>query len=81
MKLLYEYWDTVTIRALALPNICLPVGGQYINVAIEQNLCLQSLDLADRTDSSNKEIDLLIGAHFYWKLVTGEMKKIKDVSN
>ena len=75
LQLLYENRDTVAIRALALPNICLTVGGQYMNVAIEQNLCLQSLDLADRGDSSNKEINLLIGAAFYWKLVNGEKKK------
>ena len=61
LKSIYDNRDTVTIRALALPNIYLPVGGQYIDVAIEQNPCLQSLNLADRGDSSNKEIDLLIG--------------------
>ena len=73
LQLLYDNRDNVTICALALPNICLPVGGQYMNVAIEQNTCLQSLGLADRGD-------LLIGADFYWKLVNGEKKKIKDVS-
>ena len=71
--------DTVTIRALALPNICLLVGSQYIDVGIGQNPCLQSVNLADRGDSSNKEIDLLIGADFYWKLVNGETKRIKDI--
>ena len=38
------------------------------------------MSLADRGDSSNKEIDLLIGADFYWKLVNGETQKIKDAS-
>ena len=33
LQLLYENRDTVAIRALALPNICLTVGGQYMNVA------------------------------------------------
>ena len=56
--------DTVTICALALPNIRLPVDGQYIDVAIEQNPGLQSLNLAVRGDSSNKEIDLLIDGDF-----------------
>ena len=77
LQSLYDNRDTVTIRALALPNICLAVGGQYIDVAIEQNPCLQSLNLADRGDSSNKEIDLSIGADIYWKLVNGETKKLK----
>ena len=80
LQSLYENRDTVIICALALPNVCLPVGGQYIDVAIEQNPCLESLSLADRGDSSNKEIDLLIGADFYWKLVNGETQKIKDAS-
>ena len=62
-----------------MPNICLLVGSQYIDVGIEQNSCLQSVNLADRGDSSNKEIDLLIGADFYWKLVNDETKRIKDV--
>ena len=62
-----------------MPNICLLVGGKYIDVAIKQNPCLHSLNLADRGDSSNKEIDLLIGADFHWKLVNGETYKIKDV--
>ena len=64
LQSLYDNRDTVTICALALPNICLPVGGQYIDVAVEQNPCLQSLNLADRGDFSNKEINLLIGADF-----------------
>ena len=73
---LYNNKDTV-ICALVLPNIYLPVGGKHIGVAIACNLCLQSLKLAHRDDSANKEIDLLIGADFYWKLVNGETKKIK----
>ena len=35
LQSLYENRDTVIICALALPNVCLPVGGQYIDVAIE----------------------------------------------
>ena len=31
----YNNRDAVIICALALPNICLPVGGQFIDVAIE----------------------------------------------
>ena len=69
----------IYIRALALPNICLPVGGQFIDVAVTQNPSLQSINLADRGISHNKEIDLLIGADFYWQLVNGETKRIKDV--
>ena len=38
------------------------------------------MNLADGGDSSNKEINLLISADFYWKLVNGETKKIKDIS-
>ena len=60
---LYNNRDTV-IHGLVLPNICLPVCGQYIDVAIVQNQCLQSLNLAHRDDSPNKEINLLISADF-----------------
>ena len=75
LQLLYDNRDTITIRALALPNICLPVGGQYINVAIEK----KSLNLVDWGHSSNEEIDLLTCVDFYWKLVNGETEKIKEV--
>ena len=60
----YKNRDNGTIRALALLNICLPVVGQYIDVAIKPNPYLQSLNLADRGDSFNKEKDLLIGSIF-----------------
>ena len=62
--LFYSLHNTV-ICALALPNICLSVGGKYADIAIARNPCLQSLKLADRDDSPNKEINLLIGTDFY----------------
>ena len=75
LQSLYDNRDTIKICALALPNIYLPVGGQYINVAIEK----KSLNLVDIGDSSNEKIDLLTCVDFYWKLVNGETEKIKDV--
>ena len=75
LQSLYDNRDTIKIFALALPNIYLPVGGQYINVAIEKKY----LNLVDIGDSSNEKIDLLTCVDFYWKLVNGETEKIKDV--
>ena len=64
-----------------MPSICLPVSRQRTIVQIGQNLCFQSVNLANEADFFNKEIDLLIGADFNYKLVKRDTKKkkIKDV--
>lgn len=51
------------------------MNRQRIVVEIGQNLCFQSVNLANEADFFNKEIDLLIGADFYCKLVKRNTKK------
>ena len=62
-----------------MPSICLPVSRQRTIVQIGQNLCFQSVNLANEADFFNKEIDLLIGADFYCKLVKRDTKKKKKL--
>ena len=54
----------------------LPIGGQSIDLALTRNISLRLLNLGDKDNSSNKNIDLLIGADYYWKIANVETKKI-----
>ena len=56
-----------------VPKICAPVACQSIELAQATYEHLIELDLADKTDGcSSLHIDVLIGADFYWKFVTGQ---------
>ena len=63
----------VYVKALSVPDICGSICGQYVDLAIKQHPFLETLTLADTCGRGN--IDLLIGADFYWSLVSGEVKK------
>ena len=54
----------------------LPIGGQSIDLALTRNISLRLLNLGDKDNSSNKNIDLLIGADYYRKIANVETKKI-----
>ena len=62
---------SIYVKALAGPKICEPIRDQRIKSAVEQHEFLRNLKLAGHGDKSNKEIDLLIGAYIYWKIVNG----------
>ena len=50
--------------------ICSPISNQVVDVAVEKYPHLQGLTLADEVDSSHDaEIDILIGADYYWNFV------------
>lgn len=58
MELLY-------VNAYSVPTICNPLSNQAVH--------LQDLKLADNLDArSEVEIDVLIGADYYWNFFTGE---------
>ena len=64
----------VYVTAYVVPTICSPISNQSIDLHQHQYSHLQSLKLADEiTHSSDLHIDLLIGADYYWSLVTGEV--------
>ena len=60
------------IRAVSFPTICSPVSS-VINVQNYPHL--QELDQADfdKSGTCNNNIDFLIGADFYWRIVTGDV--------
>ena len=62
----------VYMRGFAMPFICSPLSGQRIDVVRKQFPILKGLDLADK-GSEGSEIDMLIGADFYWHVLEGEM--------
>jgi hypothetical protein len=63
--------ERVYVTAYVVPTICSPITNQSIDLHEHQHSHLQSFKLADDiTHSSN---DLLIGAYYYWLLVTGEV--------
>ena len=67
--------SSMYMKALAIPSICAPISGQNLKLAMEQNEFLNNLNLADNGDNTKCEIDLLIGANVYWKVVNGNLKK------
>ena len=56
--------------------VCEPLIGQPMDVCINQNPYLTSLELADWADQGSRlEVDVLIGSDYYWDLVTGAVSK------
>ena len=52
--------------------ICEPLTGQRINECIELNPQLVGLELADLAEQGSRlEVDILVGADYSWRLVTG----------
>ena len=67
--------SSIYVKALAIPSICAPISRQNLRSAVEQNDFLGNLNLADNGDNNDREIDVLIGADVYWKVVSGNIKK------
>ena len=65
--------STMELCLLPMPYICGPISGTPLEVCKEKYEHLRELDLADTVPEGEPE--LLIGADYCWKLVTGE--KIK----
>jgi hypothetical protein len=75
------YRERVYVTAYVVPTICSHVSNQSINLHQYQYSHLQSLNLADDiTNSSDLHIYLLIGAGYYWSLVSGEVVRSDSVS-
>jgi len=54
-------------------NICFPVTGQNIVLAKQQFPHIAKLDLAEQKMGNEPlEIDVLIGANYYWELMTDD---------
>ncbi|CAB4040670.1 Hypothetical predicted protein, partial [Paramuricea clavata] len=62
----------IELSALAFPVICSPVSTR---INIQEFPHLDGLQFADNLDGENQPIDMLLGADYYYKIVTGEVIK------
>ena len=60
------------MSGFVIPFIYAPLSGQRIVVVKEKLAILRSLDLADK-GSGDSEIDVLMCANFYWRVLDGEI--------
>ena len=67
--------SSIYMKAVAMPSICAPISNQEVQLAVKQKEFLSTLKLADDGSEDKREIDMLIGADMYWKVVTGNIKK------
>ena len=62
-----------------IPNICSPISCQTIELAKATYEHLIELDLADGcNETSNLDVDVLIGGDYYWRFMTGKMIRGDD---
>ena len=65
---------TIYMSGFAVPYICSPVSGECVEKVSKRFPSLKSSDFSDLT-WDRREIDLLIGADYYWTIVDGGIKK------
>ena len=64
------------VNAFSVPVICSPISNQAVELAVKQYPHLRGLNLADNSSPSNEvDIDILIGADFYWNFVSNESRR------
>ena len=64
------------VNAFSVPVICSPISNQAVELAMKQYPHLRGLNLADNSSPSNDvDIDILIGADFYWNFVSNESRR------
>jgi len=67
------------VRLLTTPVICEPLAAQPISLYTNSYEHLSDLKLADSFNgNSAHEVDLLIGADYYWELATGRVSRGQD---
>ena len=64
--------QNIYLRGFGFPLVYSPLNGQQIDFVKTMFPCLASLDLADK-GNGDSEIDLLIGADFYWHIIVGKL--------
>ena len=75
MNIASYFGKPVTIEALVVPVVCGPLPRQRPKSAKLNYPHLNNLYLADFTDDTNMEIDILVGGDFYWSFMTGRIIK------
>ena len=70
---------TRELRLITVPSICEPLTAQPISLCLDKFEHLKQLDLADCSNGQDSlQIDILIGADYYWELVTGCTSRCED---
>ena len=64
--------QVVPVNALAYPTICSPISSC---ITVSEYPHVRGLQFADSMEVSEKQIDLLIGADYYYHFITGEIIK------
>ena len=65
-----------TVDACVVPTICSKLCNQTIDAAKENYEALYGLEMADNNDVSTElDIQVLVGANYYWDFVTGKIKR------
>ena len=61
--------ESIELKAINFPTVCAPFNSE---VRVENYPHLKDLELADFDPNSNgdKPVDILIGADYYWQIVT-----------
>ena len=69
--------DTMNIylRVWCVPEICKPIRAQRFDLAKKNHPFINDLELANNGSNSSEEVNILIGADFYWSVVDGPVKR------
>ena len=71
--LLMNSQEKYLIKVLSMPRIRSKIKGNNLNCVIKN--FIRDLQLADTSFNGEANVDILIGADFYWQFVTREMKR------
>ena len=64
------------LELFAVLLICKPLAAQPITLCVANYSHLAQLELADSSDGKGAmDVDMLIGADYYWELITGQIRK------
>ena len=60
------------MKAAVIDKICTPIQGQRVDLAIQEYEHLYGLQLADESCNGEADVELMVGADFFWNIMTGE---------
>ena len=64
-------------KGYSVPVICSPLSNQRVDIAEKLFPVLKGLDLSDNR-KDNRDVDLLIGADYYWTVIEGETRRCNE---
>ena len=65
------------MTGFSMPYICSPLKGQRVDLVEIRYPEIKNLELSD-VGEGNQEIEILIGADYYWAVVDGEIQRCND---